>query len=164
MTKVRRVHAHRASPAGAGLGSKGAAAVEFGLIAPLLLLLVAGLVDFASYISSRIELEQALRAGGQYALMDFTNYTAITSAVMDATDLRPLTVEYDPVADTYCECPDGTANVCPGDSDYASCAGGERPGLFITITSSTNFDPPFAGLAGLTDGMTISQNLTLRVR
>jgi len=148
----------------AGHDSKGVAAVEFGLIAPLLLLMVAGLIDFASYISTKIELEQALRAGGQYALLDFTDAATITSAVTDATDLTPLTVTYDPTTDSYCECPDGSPRACPGDPSYTACSGGERPGLFITIMASTTFDPMFADLPGLTSNMTLRQQLSLRVR
>jgi Flp pilus assembly protein TadG len=160
---LRRL-ALRARLAEAGGKTEGAAAVEFGLLAPLLLVMVAGLIDFASYVSKKIELEQALRAGAQYALLDFTDSATITAAVTNATDLSPLTVSYDPATDTYCECPDGNVQVCPGDPTYSACASGDRPGLFITLTSSTDFDPMFADLVGLAENMTLVQTLSLRVR
>lgn len=160
----RRVSAMRPRRRKTGGFNEGAAAVEFGLIAPLLLVMIAGLIDFATYISTKIELEQALRAGAQYALYDFTDASTIIAAVTDATDLSPLTVTYNPATDTYCECPDGSAHTCPGGPNYTACAGGGRPGLFITITNSTPFDPMFADLAGLADNMTLVQTLSLRVR
>ena len=160
----RLVSALRRIGVATAVESNGAAAVEFAIIAPVLLLMIAGMIDFSLYIGTRIELEQALRAGGQYALKDFTDTTTITSAVVNATDLTPLTVSYDPATDSFCECPDGTPNTCPGNSSYTACTGGERPGLFITISGSTTFDPMFADLPGLAANMTVSQQLTLRVQ
>jgi Flp pilus assembly protein TadG len=144
--------------------SGGAAAVEFAIIAPVLLLMIAGMIDYSFYIGTRIELEQALRAGAQYALKDYKDSVTIVAAVKNATDLAPVTVNYNPATDSFCECPDGTANLCPGNSSYTPCAGGERPGLFITISGSTTFDPMFADLPTLAANMTVSQQLTLRVR
>ena len=143
---------------------RGVAAVEFAVIAPVLMLLTAGVIDFSLYIGTRIELEQALRAGAQYALKDYTDATTIIAAVTGATDLSPVTVTYDPATNSYCECPDGTANACPGNNAYTACASGDRPGLFVTITGSTTFDPMFTDLPGLSSNMTVTQDLTLRVR
>jgi hypothetical protein len=142
----------------------GAAAVEFAIIAPVLLLMIAGLIDFSFYIATRIELEQALRAGGQYALKDYKDTVTIEAAVKNATDLAPLTVTYDPTTDLFCECPDGSSNSCPGDDSFAFCTGDILPAKFITISGSTTFDPMFADLPTLAENMTVSQQLTLRVR
>jgi hypothetical protein len=160
----RFVSALRRIGVATAVDSGGGPAVEFAIIAPVLLLMIAGMIDYSFYIGTRIELEQALRAGAQYALKDFTDTATITSAVVNATDLTPLSVSYDPTTDSFCECPDGTPNICPGNSSYTGCAGGERPGLFITISGSTTFDPMFADLPGLAANMTVSQQLTMRVR
>ncbi len=144
--------------------SGGGAAVEFGFIAPILFLMIAGMIDFSFYIGTRIELEQALRAGGQYALKDYNDTVTIEAAVKNATDLTPLTVTYNPTTDLFCECPDGSPNTCPGDTSFAYCAGDILPAKFITISGSTTFDPMFADLPGLAANMTVSQQLTLRVQ
>jgi hypothetical protein len=146
------------------ISRSGAAAAEFALFTPIILVMTAGLIDYSKYIATRIELEQALRAGGQYALKDFLDAPTIRAAVAAATDLSPLTVTYSPATDSFCECPDGTASLCPGSPSYMACAGGERPGLFVTIAGATTFDPIFADLPGLSPNMTVSQELTLRVR
>jgi hypothetical protein len=48
---------------------RGVAAVEFAIIASFLLLLVLGLYDIGNAIHQRMLLQQALRAGGQYAIL-----------------------------------------------------------------------------------------------
>jgi Flp pilus assembly protein TadG len=143
---------------------QGVAAVEFALIAPVLLVMLAGVIDFSLYIGTRIELEQALRAGAQYALKDFTDSTTISAAVTGATNLSSVTVSYDPATDSYCECPDGTSNACPGNASYSACSTGERPGLFVTLVGSATYDPMFTDLPGLSSNMTVTQQVTMRVR
>lgn len=161
---ARRLISRLRQRAAACIGRSGAAAAEFALFTPIILAMTAGLVDYSKYIATRIELEQALRAGGQYALKNFRDATTIQSAITAATDLAPLTVAYDPATDSYCECPDGSASLCPGHDNYLGCAGGERPGLYVTIRGATTFDPLFADLPGLAGNMSVSQELTLRVR
>jgi len=164
MSAIGRAASRLARLARDRVNRSGAAAAEFALFSPIAILMIAGLVDYSKYIATRIELEQALRAGGQYAIKDFLDAPAIRSAVAAATDLTPLTVTYNPATDSFCECPDGTGSLCPGNDNYAACAGGERPGLYITIRGTTTFDPLFADLPGLAANMSVSQDLTLRVR
>lgn len=45
----------------------GAAAIEFGLAAPLFILLAVGLLEFGNYLHQADTLEKSLRAGGMYA-------------------------------------------------------------------------------------------------
>lgn len=45
----------------------GAAAIEFGLAAPLFILLSVGLLEFGNYLHQADTLEKSLRAGGMYA-------------------------------------------------------------------------------------------------
>jgi Flp pilus assembly protein TadG len=47
---------------------RGVAALEFALVAPILLALLLSVYDIGGVIEQRLVLEQALRAGGQYAL------------------------------------------------------------------------------------------------
>ena len=162
---VPRLRARLATASRRSAGDRrGVAAVQFAVIAPVLLLLTVGVIDFSLYIGTRIELEQALRAGAQYALKDYTNTATIIAAVTGATDLSPVTVTYDPAANSYCECSDGIANACPGNDAYTMCSNGDRPGRFVTITGSTTFDPMFTDLPGLSSNMTVTRDVTLRIR
>ena len=119
----------------------GNAAVEFALLVPVLILLVAGLVDFGRAYFTRMELENAARAGAQYGILHGSDDLAtIRDAVRQASEVptADLTVN----ASTFCACPDGTAqNRTTGD------CGGFKPGTYITISAQTAFVPvfPFAG-------------------
>lgn len=142
---------------------RGASAVEFGIFAPIILLMLAGLVDFSMYIGDRLELEQAVRAGGQYALRNPGNSTAIANAVVAATNL-PITTADVTVGTPYCECLTGVTNVCTGDVAYTPCADGLAPAEYLTVTANTTYDAMFIDLPVLAANMSISQQLVLRVR
>ena len=140
----------------------GVAAVEFALILPILVFVLLATVDFSLYIVTRLELEQALRAGGQYALDDFTDTTTITSAVLGATNLTGITVT---VGSLFCECPGGTSAVCRGQSNYTNCTGGISPAAFLNISGTVTHNPLFFDyLSWFTSDMTVQQDVTLRVR
>lgn len=138
----------------------GAAAVEFALFSPLLVLLVLATIEFAMYIGARIEVEQALRAGAQYALLDHADAAAIRAAVQNATDLAGITVS---VGSLSCECPDGSSTPCRGEANYSACAGGIAPAGFIAIAGAATYDPLFADLSWFPFNPDISETLTMRV-
>lgn len=74
----------------------GGPAMEFAVLAPVLLVCIVFLFDLANALQQRIRLTEAVRAGGLYALYKYTDTTAIatavTSAVPDWTDLATPTV------------------------------------------------------------------------
>lgn len=51
------------------LGNRGTAALEFGLLAPVLIVVLAGVVDLGNAMLTRIRLESAIAAGATYALL-----------------------------------------------------------------------------------------------
>ncbi len=55
---------------------RGAAAVEFALVAPIFLVLVMGLAEYGKAINSYNTLYAAVREGGRLASMDFTSYVS----------------------------------------------------------------------------------------
>ncbi|MCO6419235.1 pilus assembly protein [Siccirubricoccus sp. KC 17139] len=66
------------------VGRKGASAVELALVAPVLLLLLAGTFDLANVIQLSMRLERATRTGAQYAMANPSDATAIRNAVIQA--------------------------------------------------------------------------------
>lgn len=160
--RTRRGYAGlRRISAGARDDPSGVAAVEFALIISFVAVALMGIVDFGRYISTGMELEQALRAGGQYALEDHTDATTITSAVQGATNLTVGAVN---VGALTCECPDGTSTACRGDVTYALCTGDVVPAGYVTLDASATYDPIFVNMAWFSSNMTIQQDLTLRVK
>jgi Flp pilus assembly protein TadG len=72
---------------GAGLWARreGTAAVELALLSPLLLLLLAGIIDFARAYDQEIELSSAVAAAGQYALINAASINSSNASSLAAT-------------------------------------------------------------------------------
>jgi Flp pilus assembly protein TadG len=69
---------------------RGAAAVEFALLLPVLLLLVFGLIDFGRALNAQITLTQAAREGARLAALGQSGVASRTQAA--ATGLSPVSV------------------------------------------------------------------------
>jgi Flp pilus assembly protein TadG len=88
----------RRRPARRAPRDRGAAAVEFALLLPLLTLLVFGIVDFGRALNAQITLTQAAREGARMAALGEPNVVSGTQAA--ATGLSPVSV-------TVTSCPVG---------------------------------------------------------
>ena len=89
----------------------GSALVEMVLIAPLLLLLLIGMIEAGRAGDFAIKVASAARAGVQYGAQNRT--TAIdTSGMQTAATNDANTSGVSAVASSYCQCEDGTAAVC----------------------------------------------------
>jgi Flp pilus assembly protein TadG len=64
---------------------EGTAAVELALISPILLILVAGIIDFGRVYREEIELSAAVAAASQYALVNVANANSANAASLAAT-------------------------------------------------------------------------------
>jgi Flp pilus assembly protein TadG len=69
--------------------TRGAAAVEFALIAPVLGVLLAGALDFGGVVFVKLRVENAVSAGANYALVNAAKITSKTAASL-ATDLSAI--------------------------------------------------------------------------
>lgn len=117
----------------------GVSAAEFGMIAPAMIVLFAGLVDLAGAMQQTIRLENAARAGAQYA-MSFPEDTAgIMAATAAAVGGSGGTVA---VVPAYCACPGGsTATVsCEG-----TPCGGAPSGVYVGVSITR----PYAAVIGI---------------
>jgi Flp pilus assembly protein TadG len=136
---------------------QGVSAAEFGVIAPAMILLLAGLVDLAGAMQQTIRLENAARAGAQYA-MSFPEDTAgITAATAAAAGGSGATVSVEPA---FCACPGGgtTRVSCEG----TPCGGGPS-GVYVGISITR----PYAaviGIGGYVLPATLSGSAVARVR
>ncbi|GAB3304595.1 hypothetical protein GCM10027451_10390 [Geodermatophilus aquaeductus] len=69
------------------LGERGAAAVEFALVAPVLLMLLFGIVEFSKAFSAQSMLSAAAREGARAMVLTNNATTARTAAVNAASSL-----------------------------------------------------------------------------
>lgn len=135
---------------------RGAIVVEFALISTALLTMLLGLFQFAAWIHQTMQLNQAARAGVEYA-MTYPSDTAgiqqtvINSSVMNASGLTVTVAQ-------FCECPDGTPVACDG-----TCASGLQGNAYIRLQLSQPARGPLQS-SGFLAAATASSAATMRVR
>jgi len=106
----------------------GAAAVEFALLMPVLMVLLLGLADVATLASRTLQVEAAARTGANYARHNGWQATAITRAASDG--LETLT-GVRAVPRLLAGCLQRDASVAAGQK---RCAGGGAPGIYVEVT------------------------------
>ena len=129
-TAVRRVAARH----------EGSTAVEFGLTAPLLILLAFGAFDYGSAYVEGVRLNGAARAGAQQALynaQDWQNTAEMEQTALEEYVGHALTPEQvaamsvSASAEAFCACTAGATLACT-----ATCPGGDAPGQFVRLSMS----------------------------
>lgn len=113
----------------------GAAAVEFALLLPMLVLLVIGMVDYAALAYQSMEIYASAHAGADYALKNGWDSAAIQAAVSAAT---PLAATASPAPQQSKACVTGGVLVVTAGS---TCPSGGTPGTYVTVSAQTAFAP-----------------------
>jgi len=136
---------------------RGSAIVEFGLTAPLLLLLTAGVLDFALLIRTAASVADAARGGAQYGSRSTaaaSDTAGIKSAAQNASPgISGMTVT--PVK--ACKCADGSTVSCSG-----SCVtGGMR--VYIQVSAQATA-PTVFHYAGLPFTGAVTSTASMRVQ
>ena len=123
---------------------RGAAAVEFAIVLPLLLFLVYGLIDFGRALNAQITLTQAAREGVRLDALGQPNVISRTRAA--ATGLSQVSVSV-----TACPAGAGSSGASAADASVqvsypfsfvtplgaiASLFGGPGPGSSMTLTAT----------------------------
>ena len=117
----------------------GVAAVEFAIIAPVLITLVGAAVDLGTGVERAIRLENAARAGAQYATRTPSDTAgARAAALATLSDWSNVTVTAGPMA---CTCPTSGASGGPVVGCGTTCPTGMA--RYITVTASRPFTPIF---------------------
>lgn len=134
---------------------RGTATVEFALIAPLLLLLLAGVLDYTMLLRTAIAVADAARAGAQFGSLSAANAGNLAgmqaAAVNAAPDISGLTA----TAAQTCQCSDGSTVTCGS----GTCAMGPvRTYVQVTVqaTASRVFSYsqlPFSGAVSVKASM-----------
>jgi Flp pilus assembly protein TadG len=127
------------------LGSAGSAATEFALVAPMLVLIAAGIADFGMLATRSAALAATTRIGAEYARKYPLDTSGIQNSMRSAMGFAAA-LSFPPSFLQSCECDDGTAISCT-----ESCAAVGRPGpnrLFVRISASQAFTPlvPWPGI------------------
>ena len=162
----------RRIPAALRRAEEGVSAIEFAIIAPMVALLVIGVMDIASGLWEQMQVSNAAQAGAFYASLNGWNATtsAVESAVTNATTLTvtsQLSSSTSSACQTtatttafsqtiWCGCP----NTSSGPSSAtcgATCSDGSEAGHYVTVCAQA----PYSAIGGLTiPGITLPTTLT----
>jgi hypothetical protein len=123
---------------GSTTSDRGAAAIEFALLLPLLLLIVFGMIDFGRAINAQITLTQAAREGARALALGQSTYQARAQAA--AIGLSAVTVTELPDSLGVTGCPAGSAQA--GDD------------AVVKVTYRFAFITPIGSLFGSTKTLT----------
>jgi Flp pilus assembly protein TadG len=139
---------------------KGVSTLEFGLVAPVLILVLLGVFDLGNALQQSIRLESAARAGAQYAFAYPGDEAGIAAAVRANLTGWSNVVVQRPVR--VCKCADGTGVDC----STGTCDGGATlPITYISVTVTR----PFVGISPLTASIfssltTLTGNVEIRLQ
>jgi hypothetical protein len=142
-----------------GLGGtgrdRGAAAVEFALVLPLLLLLVFGIIDFGRALNAQVTLTQAAREGARLVALNQPNVVSRTQAA--ATGLSGVNV----TVVTGCPPPPG------GPPPPPPPPGGPPPpgtDAVVQVSYTFSFVTPVGAIAGIIGGSGFGSPITLTAK
>ncbi|EHH03596.1 hypothetical protein ATCR1_20935 [Agrobacterium tumefaciens CCNWGS0286] len=162
--------------------TKGTAAIEFAVVAPLFAFVLMASVDLGMVIFSRFQLEAAISAGASYAiahgdqvnssngdelakniaLMIASHYRGDATAFIDINNGSQasyngskIIVGGMPSQANSCYCPTGAASTVNWGSQQtcgAACPDGGRAGRYVSVTAKQAYAPFFSGFDVVRDG------------
>ena len=136
----------------------GLAAIEFGLIAPFLVLLLVAAVDLGTGIYRAMQAQNAAEAGAIYASKYGVNITGITAAVANSTAGGGIVAA--PAPSRFCGCPTAYGIIVMNCG--AVCADGSAPGDYLRISAQITHSPLLA-LAGLGTPTSFTGQAVIRI-
>jgi Flp pilus assembly protein TadG len=113
----------------------GTAALEFAIIAPVLMALTAAMVDVGGLLHSRMLVANAVSAAGHYAFMAGPTVTPATLGAI-VTSTAGMSGVTPTVTGPACYCPTGSPLALSAVTCGTTCAGGVAVGTYVTIRAS----------------------------
>jgi Flp pilus assembly protein TadG len=116
--------------------TSGVAAIEFGIIVPILVLMVVATADIGMGFYRKMQVEDAAQAGAAWAIKNGFDAKLISNAVTSATS-APVSVSPTPVQ--FCGCASGSSisTVTCG----TTCPGGALAGTYTTVSAQMTYNP-----------------------
>ena len=129
---------------------RGTAAIEFAIIAPVLVAVAIATAELGFAIRASLEAQQAASAGALYASINGWNAAGITGAVLAATGETKLTASPAPLL--YCGCPlvTGVSAVTCG----VTCADGRTARQYVVVSATLPRVSVVSSQLGLSANMT----------
>lgn len=144
---------------------RGSVSVEGAFVAAVLGVLLLGIIDFGLAYRRHTQLENAVRAGTQYAMVRRPQQGDVdpirdavyqTAPFSEGTPGTALEVEF------YCECPDGTASQCSAPGGVALCSGGVERQAFLRVRLDEDYGLIF-GYPGIGASVSLAAEGSVRL-
>jgi len=130
--------------------------VELALAAPLLLLLLAGVLDFAMVLRTAASVADAARAGAQYGSLSAANASNAAGIKAAAINAAPGISGMTASVTQSCQCSGGGAVSCGG-----SCGGGML--MYVQVTALATA-PTVFNYSGLSFSGAVSSTVSMRAQ
>ncbi|BGE87691.1 MULTISPECIES: TadE/TadG family type IV pilus assembly protein [Methylosinus] len=157
----------------------GASALEFALIAPVVVLILTGMIDYGLAVYTRFSMNERLSAAANYAMLSAASVGSSSGATLAATLVAIIPSQFDvtvvvnngPAAQRVggVSTPSGTASnadlcYCPTLSGStvawgsattcaSTCSSGVLAGKFVTIACSRSYTPLLMGYGLVSSGV-----------
>ena len=131
--------------------------VEFALVAPVLLLLLAGVLDYSLALRTAIAVTDAARAGAEYGSVSAANAADIAGMQTAAHNAVPNLTGMTATAVRSCKCSNGSAVSCTG-----TCASGPMS-IYVEVTTQASALNAFS-YPGLSFSGAVSAKAVMRAR
>ena len=127
--------------------ASGASAVEFALLAPVLILACLGTVDIGMAVSQRAVINDSLRAGVQGAIVDLGQdkvrdlVETVASGSMNTSpnlDIRLSGGDFIASAARFCVCPGSVSTTVS--CSTGTCSGSAKPFVYYRISAQKTYD------------------------
>lgn len=114
---------------------RGVSAIEFAIIAPVLIAMMVCITDFGLGYYADTQLSSAAQAGAAYAVQKGYDAAGMSTAAQAASRLSNVGV----APSEFCGCPG--ANGVVSATCTATCSDGLRAGTFAQVTATTDYTP-----------------------
>jgi Flp pilus assembly protein TadG len=114
--------------------TSGTAAAEFGLIVPVLALMVVAVADIGLGVVRKMQVEDAVQLGAAYAVVHGFDASAISTIVTGGAS----TISASPPPALSCGCAGGSS-VTTVDCG-STCPGGATAGTYVTVSAQATYD------------------------
>ena len=138
----------------------GVSAVEFSLLAPMLIFLAVATTDVGIGFYLCMQVESAAQAGAQYAILRGFDASAISSAVTNATDYTGVSAS--PTPSEFCGCASSTG-ISVSASCSAKCSSGSAPGTYVLVSAKATYTT-LIGYPGLPSSYQLTAAATARLQ
>jgi Flp pilus assembly protein TadG len=146
-----------------GDGVRGVVAIEFAVIALLLVVMTIGAVDFGMGFYRRMQVDNAAQAGAQYAIMHGFDGSKISTGVTGATTFTGIAAS--PAPRQFCGCPSATGVTEQAASPpcTSSCSDGSTSGTYVNASAQGTYDTILRYPALIPNSFTFTAQSTVRI-